>query len=84
MGVFDNKGVQAMLVNMLKAAAPDLALQVEGMAAMVKEFSDRLVSVQVRQQQILETLQRIEAQNEQSGPKSTAPNGSAERADKIA
>lgn len=62
MGIFDNKGMQAMLVNMLKAAAPDLALQVEGMAGMVKEFSERLVSVQVRQQQILEMLQRIEAQ----------------------
>lgn len=57
MGVFDNKGVQMMLVNMLKAAAPDLALQVEGMASMVKEFSDRLISVQVRQQKILELLE---------------------------
>jgi hypothetical protein len=73
MGVFDNKGVQMMLVNMLKAAAPDLALQVEGMAAMVREFNDRLISVQINQRKILELL---EAQNERPG--SNASDGSAE------
>jgi hypothetical protein len=64
MGLFDNAGVQMMLKNMLAAAAPELAEHVDSVARMVKEFNDRLISLQMRQQQILEILQRMEAQSE--------------------
>lgn len=50
------KGVQGVLVQVVKAAAPQLTETIEGFAGLLKDFINQLDRVEQNQQQILTVL----------------------------
>jgi hypothetical protein len=57
MGLFDGQGMQMMLANMVKSAAPDLIEKVEQFQQVVLSFKAQLDHIQTQQTEILRLLQ---------------------------
>lgn len=61
--MLENRGVQMVLQNLIKAAAPELTATVQQVATLIENFDSRLKAVEIRQVQILEILQGREKDN---------------------
>lgn len=81
--LLEYKGVQSVLVQIIKQAAPDLIPTIEGFSTLLKTFDERMKCVQEQQTEILKLLREQNHGREQAGNgiergSSTVDNGGTE------